>query len=81
MSNSESAIAEWRDTHKYSQGWEPIAGGYANGEAFVVLRNEEKIMPYIVEYRKEKKYFTVLADAVQYIRKQRWDIPEEVQDA
>ena len=78
MRENEKAIAEWREKHKYSGGWKPITGGYAGGEAFVLLYNEEKVMPYSVQYREDKHYFVTLADAALFIQDSGWEIPEDL---
>ncbi len=81
------AIAEWEKVHKYGAGWKPITGGYApDGNAFVLLYNGEKIMPYSVQSCVNGRdfaalnvhYFVALADAVLYVQNRGWDIPEDL---
>ncbi len=81
------AIREWEQVHKYGAGWKPITGGYApDGNAFVLLYNEEKVMPYSVQLctnghnfgALNVRYFVTLADAVLFIQDSGWEIPEDI---
>ena len=79
MSKRDRAIREWEQVHKYGAGWKPITGGFApDGNAFVLLYNEEKIMPYSVQYAGSGHYFVALADAGLYIQDRGWEIPEDI---
>ena len=79
MSKRDRAIREWKQVHKYGAGWKPITGGYApDGKAFVLLYNEEKVMPYSVQCCGNGHYFVALADAVLYIQDRGWEIPEDI---
>ena len=80
MSKRDKAIAEWESVHKYAGGWKPITGGFApDGNVFVLLYNEDKIMPYSVQCDKDKRYFVTLADAALFIQDRGWEIPEDLQ--
>ena len=87
MSKRDRAIREWEQVHKYGAGWKPITGGYApDGKAFVLLYNEDKVMPYSVQSCVNGRdfaalnvhYFVALADAVLYIQDRGWEIPEDI---
>lgn len=79
ISSRDRAIAEWEKVHKYGAGWKPITGGFApDGNAFVLLYNEEKIMPYSVQYAGNGHYFVTLADAALFIQDSGWEIPEDL---